>query len=50
MIKFLAGVFVGLLLGGVMLFIQTKDEFAQEAHRLESLLDAARTSIHEADH
>ena len=39
MIKFLAGVFVGLLLGGVMVFIQTKEEFAREARRLESLLE-----------
>jgi hypothetical protein len=41
MIKFFAGVFVGLLLGAVMLFMQTREEFAREARRLESLLDVA---------
>jgi hypothetical protein len=38
MLKFVAGVFVGLLLGGGMVFIQTNDEFAREARRLEALL------------
>jgi len=50
MIKFFAGVFVGLLLGAVMLFMQTREEFAREARRLESLLDVAPISIHETHH